>query len=239
MSAWSFALGLAAGGWAFAGQLPPIPRYDAGRAGSKIVVDGRLDEPAWKPASAVELQFPWKQQTGPMQKTTVRLLWDNEFLYAGFDAQDRDILAHLDRRDDLTYQDDCVEVFINPDPAQSYYYGIEINAKGTFLDYFYAYPTTFIRHLDFVGIQVATHVRGTMNQTGDLDDGWTTEAAIPWRNFDEVARKLPPAVGTLWKINFNRWDGAEPRRRFSVWSDTGRPNPDPHNPARFGEVYFR
>ena len=39
-------------------------------------------------------------------------------------------------------------------------------------------------------------------------------------------------------MNINRWDGTEPNRRLSVWSNSAQPKPNPHNPDRFGEIVF-
>jgi hypothetical protein len=44
---------------------PPIPRYDFHRTPSAIVIDRKLDDPAWAAASApATLQFLWDAQTG-------------------------------------------------------------------------------------------------------------------------------------------------------------------------------
>ncbi|MCX6599234.1 MAG: carbohydrate-binding family 9-like protein [Acidobacteria bacterium] len=218
--------------------IPPLPKYEVKRAASRIVVDGKLDDAAWAAAAPVHFIFPWEFQKGAKQKTTARLLWDDENLYVGYDAVDSDIVAHYDKRDDPTYKDDALEIFINPDRTQTNYYGLEMNAKATLYDYFYIFPTLLLKRLDFTGVQLATHLRGTLNQTSDTDQGWTLEAAIPWSNFEELAKKLPPEPGTSWWINMNRWDGTEPNRRLSQWSDSGLPQAHPHNPARFGQIVF-
>jgi hypothetical protein len=57
----------------------------------------------------------------------------------------------------------------------------------------------------------------------DTDTGWTLEASIPWANFEELSRR-PPVPGTVWKANFNRWDGVQPARRMSIWSDPQTPS---------------
>lgn len=230
-------LGLCARGQERAVTAPP-PRYEVKRAGARIVVDGRLDDAPWRAAGAVSLQFPWIEQTGAMQKTTVRLLWDSEYLYAAFACEDADVVAHFDKRDDPTYRDDAVELFINPKPGQSFYYGLEMNARGTLYDYFYAFPQILLKRVDFAGILLATHVDGTLNQTGDKDRAWTLELAIPWRNFEEFGVVAAPKSGAVWTANFNRWDGVEPARRLSVWSDSATVRPSPHNPKRFGQLVF-
>ena len=72
---------------------PPIPRYEVKRATGRIVVDGKLDDKAWAGAPAVEFIFPWEFQTGAKQKTTAKLLWDDEYLYVGYECEDADIVA--------------------------------------------------------------------------------------------------------------------------------------------------
>lgn len=215
-----------------------IPAYEVKRNTSRIVVDGKIDDAAWKQANTLELQFPWEAQTGAKQKTIARLLWDDENLYVAYDCTDSDIVAHFDQRDDPTYRDDAVEIFINPDPQQQFYYGLEMNAKATLYDYFYAFPQLLIARLDFTGVQLATHIRGTLNQTSDKDQGWSLELAVPWKNFTELSKTLPPTAGSSWYVNLNRWDGTEPNRRLSVWSDPQLSRPNPHNPKRFGRLTF-
>src|SRR4051794_20685599 len=97
----------------------PLPRYEAHRTAVPPMIDGKLDDKVWSAAPAVELIFPWDSQTGAKQKTTVRLLWDDRYLYAAYDCEDRDIVAVHTERDDPTYRDDAVELFVNPKPSQS------------------------------------------------------------------------------------------------------------------------
>ncbi len=217
----------------------PIPAMDVRRASGAIVVDGKLNDASWSKAVPVEFLFPWEAQTGAKQRTTARLLWDDQFLYVGYDCDDADIVAHYDQRDDPTYRDDAVEIFINPNPANQNYFGLEMNAKAVLYDYFAGFPTAHLKRIDFKGVQLAVHHRGTLNQTGDRDQGWSLEVAIPWSNFEELARKTPPEAGASWTINLNRWDGVEPARRLSQWSDSALPAPNPHNPGRFGRITFR
>lgn len=218
---------------------PPVPRYEVKRATRSITIDGKLDDASWSAAGKIEFQFPWEQQTGAKQKTVARILWDNRFLYVGYECEDSDIVAHFTQRDDPTYRDDAVEIFINPDPAQKdFYYGLEMNANATLYDYFYVFPKLLLKRVNFSGMQLAVYSRGTVNQTGDKDQGWNLEVAIPWSNFEEITTKLPPEQGAVWTANLNRWDGTEPSRRLSQWSDSGLDRPNPHQPERFGQLVF-
>ena len=71
---------------------------------------------------------------------------------------------------------------------------------------------------------------------GDKDKGWSLEVAIPWSNFEGLGAR--PTPGTVWSANINRWDGVEPDRRMSNWSDPLQPSPNPHVPSRFGQLVF-
>ena len=88
------------------------------------------------------------------------------------------------------------------------------------------------------GVQLSTNIRGTLNMTSDKDQGWSLEVAIPWTNFEELGNGLPPKTGDIWRANLNRWDGTEPNRRLSQWSDSGMVKANPHWPERFGELVF-
>jgi acetyl esterase/lipase len=59
----------------------------------------------------------------------------------------------------------------------------------------------------------------------------------PWANFERQSRQ-PPAAGTVWRANLNRWDGVAPDRRMSIWSDPLNDESWPHVPSRFGELVF-
>jgi hypothetical protein len=110
------------------------------------------------------LQFLWETQTGAKQKTFGRLLWDDQALYIAYDAEDADITAQFMQRDDPTYRDDAVEIFINPDPKQeTVYYGFEMNARGVLYDYLNYNSRTLFKRFDATGVRIATVLRGTLN----------------------------------------------------------------------------
>ncbi len=219
--------------------LPPPPQYQVKRAAIAPVIDGKLDDAAWKTASpALPFVFPWADQTGAKQSTAVRLLWDEKNLYLAYNCEDTDINVRHTQRDDPTYEDDAVELFINPAGTRGNYYGLEMNARGVLYDYFYAHPQVLLKRFDLVGQQLATQIHGTVNQNADKDLGWSLELAIPWSNFSDMAKVLPPAFGSTWTANLNRWDGTPPDRRLSQWSPSGDPRPNPHVPARFGRLTF-
>ena len=126
--------------------------------------------------------------------TRARLLWDAQALYVGFDADDADITAQFQQRDDPTYRDDAVEIFINPNPQQEVvYYGFEMNARGVLYDYLNYNSRTLFKRFDATGVKIATSLRGTLNVRTDTDNGWSLEAMIPWPAGQHVAPKADPS----------------------------------------------
>lgn len=216
----------------------PLPSYEVKRTTASIAIDGRVDEPAWRAAEPVTLQFPWDSQTGAKQKTTVRLLWNADFLFVAYECEDTDIVAHHEQRDDPTYEDDAVEIFIQPNPKHPIYVGLEINARAVLFDYIAVHRQALVKSYDIKGVQLASRLDGTLNLTSDRDNGWTLELAIPLRQLAELSGGKSVGAGTTWGANINRLDGTEPHRRLSVWSDSATVVPTPHNPARFGRLVF-
>ena len=229
-------------GWAgaqtAASQASARPRYEVKRASSSIEIDGKLDEKAWQAAEPIVLIFPWEAQTGAKQKTTVRVLWDDQRLYIGYACEDADITAQFSERDDPTYRDDAVEAFINPRPSQTdVYLGLEMNARAVLYDYVSIKSAQYVlKRFNLQGVQLATFIDGTLNTRGDRDKGWSLEVAIPWSNFEELSRR--PEAGTVWTAAFNRWDGVEPDGRLSMWVDPLDRRAEPHHPERFGDLVF-
>ncbi len=85
---------------------------------------------------------------------------DADTLYVGYEAEDTDITATYENRDDPTYKDDCVEIFIKPSQETDSYFGMEMNARGVLYDYFYPFPKGLDKDLNFDGVQLKTTLAG-------------------------------------------------------------------------------
>lgn len=219
-------------------NLPPVPTYEVQRAKSAPVIDGALNDAAWAAARPVTFVFPWENQTGAKQTTTARLAWDSTHLYVAYECADSDITAQHTERDDPTYRDDAVEIFIAPPGVKNLYVGLEMNVRAVLYDYVYPFPQRIMKHYNLPGVRLVTAMRGTLNASGDQDQGWSLEVAIPWAAFADLTNNPVPKPGDRWIANLNRWDGTPPNRRLSQWSDSGQMRADPHWPDRFGQLVF-
>ena len=219
-------------------NLPSIPTYEVHRAKAAPRIDGKLDDAAWAAAKPVTFVFPWTDQTGKKQKTVARLTWDNDNLYVAYECEDSDLTTVQARHDDPTYKDDAVEIFIAPPGVKNLYIGLEMNARAVLFDYLYPFPQRIIKNYNLPGARVAVTSKGSLNNSSDQDQGWNLEVSIPWRSFADLADNPVPKTGDRWIANLNRWDGTEPNRRLSQWSDSGQVKADPHYPDRFGKLVF-
>jgi esterase/lipase superfamily enzyme len=217
-----------------------LPRYDIYRAPSPIVIDARLDEPAWQKAPpAGEFHFNrWKQ--GEKEPTVAKMLWDDENLYVSYFCHDRHISAYVRERHGPVSKDDCVEIFLSPNPDKlANYYTFEINAIGAMLnrcrtDWWKGPPTW-----EPDGVRYRTSYHGLPAKDESPDDRhWTVEMAIPLRNFAGDAAHTPPRDGDLWRLNLNRTGGIT-NPQSSTWSPLPAPATSFHTPSAFGWVRFR
>ena len=51
---------------------------------------------------------------------------------------------------------------------------MEMNARAVLFDYFYVFPKFLLKRVNFSGVQLASHIRGTLNRpaTGIKDGAW-------------------------------------------------------------------
>ena len=226
-------------------QLPPaeVPEYMIKRVEQGIAVDGRGDETDWHNAAPIHLIFPWNDvEREAVQHTVAKMLWDDETLYNIYLCDDPYINAEIVDHDGATFNEDAVEVFATPNPDDvSKYYGYEMNALGTLLDYitFWRGGTRMSggRGWQSEGVQLATTIDGTLNDNADLDAGWILEIAIPHDNFRHLGGRIPPRDGDMWRLNLNRCAG-KTKGQYSVWSDTHAPRASFHHALYFGKVFF-
>jgi hypothetical protein len=217
-----------------------VVRYTIRRATSPITIDGKLDETAWQKAAPVsEFQFPWFRE-GRKEQTVAKLVWNDDYLFVSFVCEDAHIWADNTERDSPVYQDDCVELFTAPNPDKPVnYFNIEMNVRGAFLD---QHRTNGPGQPDMpdwngTGIRIATAIDGTLNNDSDTDRSWVLEAAIPFANFQTVARNTPPRPSDVWHLNLNRL-GGKTNVQHSQWSPGKTPRPNFHAPQYFGRVVF-
>jgi|TARA_B110000438_G_scaffold269127_1_gene285255 hypothetical protein len=214
-----------------------LNEYQIQFIGSDMTIDGRLDEAAWEAAVDVgAFEFPW-WEAGEKEQTRARLLWDDEYLYVSFVCDDAYISGVHTERDSPVYDDDCVEVFTSPNPAQlKKYFNVEMNVLGASLEHLHPEGPGTKSDWD-PEVKIATTVDGTLNDDTDRDRHWVLEAAIPFSSFAEIAVNTPPLDGDEWRMNLNRL-GGKTNKQASQWSPGDPRKFSFHAPQYFGRVRF-
>jgi Carbohydrate family 9 binding domain-like len=164
---------------------PASKTYDCSRAGSRVEIDGRLDDAAWMKASwtdyFVDIEGDLKPK--PRFRTRAKMLWDDEYFYIAADIEEPDVWATLTKHDSVIFHDNDFEVFIDPNGDTLEYYEFEVNALNTGWDLFLDKP----------------YSRG-----GKARNDWEIPVCAPPSTFGarSTIRETAIAAG-VWKLHFH------------------------------------
>lgn len=159
---------------------------------ASIVLDGRLDEPAWRDAPVMTLVQQSPRPAEPTNYvTTVRVLLSRDRIYFGFlcvDPKPGRIAIHTMSRDDPMEGDDTVAIALDTYGDKKTGYWFRINAAGARADGMIADP----EHVsyDWDGIWDA--------RTARTEEGWSAEIVIPSRTLS-----FTPTL-EQWGLNLER-----------------------------------
>lgn len=223
------------------------------------IIDGKMEDEVWKDAAWTSdfVDIEGGNHPIPYFKTAAKMLWDDNYLYIAAKIEESDIWAYLKERDDIVYNDNDFEVFIDPSNSANEYFEIEVNAINNIFDLFLSRPyRAGYQPLFSWGsnkLKTAVHIEGTLNDSSDKDKYWTVEMAIPFSELTLGTRCKIPNDGDIWRLNMSRveWDteviGGKYVRKSDVngerlpehnwvWTPQGKINM--HMPENWGYVKF-
>lgn len=215
--------------------LAAAPVYEVTRAAVAPKIDGKLNDAAWVKAASVELVRNADGAKLPYS-TQARVLYDDKFLYFAFRSEDSNIWATLKQRDAKLWEEEVVEVFLQPDPAKKSYMELEVNPLSAMLDIYLLDMRKALLHESWnsARLQWAVNVDGTVDgKPGDRS--WTCEIAFPLEDA-VTAPNFPPKPGDEWRLNLNRVE-VKPAPELLSWSPTGKD--DFHMPNMWGTLRFK
>jgi hypothetical protein len=118
--------------------LPAVhPHIRAVRTSKRPVIDGKLDEPAWllaEPSSSFTQHFPDEGKL-PTERTTLRVLYDDDAIYVGIDCEQvrSPVVKRLMRRDTQVASDGVwLDIDSRRDGVSAFHFGV--NAAGVLSD---------------------------------------------------------------------------------------------------------
>jgi len=161
-------------GWTPASTADTRPHLNAARTDRAPVIDGLLDEASWQRASASDAfvqKFPHEGQ-GPVERTWLRVLYDDEAIYVGLECEQRQaaVTPRLTRRDRAVEAD---WLSVAPDTLHKNKSGFQftVNAAGVLGD-----------SLRFDDTEVAPEWDENWEAaTAVTERGWSAELRIPLR----------------------------------------------------------
>ena len=193
----------------------PRPEGRAAPAQGTILIDGYLDEPAWRNAPVLSGFVQALPDAGmpATEETEVRMLYDEQHLYIGAFMHDGrpDLLVsgtmERDHPGVSAHDIDLFGVFLDTFLDRRNGYLFLVNPAGAVRDG-QAFDNS--RNLDFAwdaAVEVATRIH---------EDGWTVEMAIPWTTL----RFDPSRDEQVWGVNFHR--SVARRNERTAWAPLDR-----------------
>ena len=151
------------------------------RTATPPTIDGLLNDSVWRDAPFIEdmHQFRPADHVEPTQKTTVYLLYDDDYLYVAgrmWDTNPEEIRARSLAQGQSVRWDDSLDIIIDPFNNNRTGYEFQVNPNAVRSDAVFETATRINR--DWEGIW---HAESNIDS-----EGWTTEVAIPFKtlNFD-------------------------------------------------------
>ena len=187
--------------WAF--DDIPILVYACPRIQTAPTIDGRLDDPCWQAAPAVDGFTYFKTNQLTAVQTFFRVTYDEAGVYFAVTCEEpamekfSQISAPRDSHD--IFGQESIEIFLDPGHTHGSFYQLAINTAGALSDGKYPAEGTQWNG----NIAVAT-------TTGE--DAWHMEVAIPWQDID-----VDPQPGQVHGFNVCR-DRYVAGRERSSWS---------------------
>jgi hypothetical protein len=194
---------------------------------------------AWKDARRVSF--------GPTAYTTeFAALWAADAVYLRFAAKDAAPWHTMTRRDDHLWEEEVVEIFLDPARRGRGYAEIEISPANVVCDVHLVTPSPDKKY------DVSWNLPGLETKVVPWKDaagrgvGWIALARVPFTGLgalpatDKVA--LPPRAGDRWRFNLFRVErpgGPKDPAKGAIevaWSPTGEPSF--HVPAAFRDFVF-
>lgn len=243
-----------------------LPVYGARHVVDAIRIDGRLDEASWALSPRVgEMRLITDPVRRPKFPTEATVIWDDANLYVAFACTDHAPWARMKNRDDHLWEEEVVEVFLDPDGDGQNYAELEVSPDNVVVDLLIPRPDAggddAIRW-DIAGLQTGVE---------RFAAGWIAEIAIPWKSLAGTGVSAAPKAGEQWRAGLYRIKrpggpakanqvavlaaeqktaSAERKAQietklkqlrahdeYSAWSVT-RPERGFHDPERFGYIWF-
>ncbi len=189
-----------------------LKNYHCPRVAGSLKLDGFITDPAWE---TVLWTDDFQDITGdpalkPRFRTRAKMAWDDTYFYVAAEMEEPHVWGTITKQNEIMFNDNDFEVFIDPDGDSNNYYEFEMNALGTIWELSLPVPYSEggvpILGGNLPGLIRKVGVKGNLNDPTTIDEGWCVEMAFPWKELAKYnpGRATPPDPGDMWKVNFSR-----------------------------------
>jgi hypothetical protein len=200
-----------------------LPTLTVLKTGGTPKLDGKLDDPCWKDATAHPFKMARDGKEPDADKaTTVQAVWTEQGVIFGFKLLEPEInslRATRSQHDQDVFGDDCIELFLDVEGRREKYHQIVVNSRGAVYD-----GTANGAEWDSAGIRVGAFKDG---------DYWSLEIYVPFADFQGMPQVK---TGGIWYANFCRSRLAGKAFQLQRWSTLNRPSN--HDFSAFGKLRF-
>ncbi|HTL51718.1 MAG TPA: sugar-binding protein, partial [Planctomycetota bacterium] len=182
------------------------------------VIDGKGDDAAWKDAKEVGDFVDLAKGRLAVVQTKVKTICDGEkiyFLFTCVEAKYGELKGYAINRDEDTWEDDSVEVFLDTAFDRKTYKHISVNCLGT------------VQDEDTRDILWNAATQAAVQKS---KGAWTVELSV---SLKDLGGKMPDD-GVTWGVNLCRNRQPQPAETSS-WAFVGHSF---HNPSKFGTLRF-
>lgn len=131
-----------------------------------LTIDGNLDKEPWASAEWSRRFVDMVTGAPGIFNTQAALLWNKQFLYIGFRAEEPFVEAHLTQRDSIIFLESDLELFIDGGDC---YYELEVNAANCVYEVFFIWKDAYTKGSRFDIPDFDVHQEKAYTFGGDYD----------------------------------------------------------------------
>ena len=176
-----------------------------------MVIDGHMNEESWQSAKWTKRWLDPLGRTSKRSKvpnTRAKILWESDAVYIAIESIDQHVWAKLTQRDSNTWEEEVVEVFLDPDGDKRDYLELQVTPANVVFDARFAYrrsDLTTARAWNYQGWQTQVQIKGTLNDASDRDEKYVVEMKLPIAKIPGAPQKLS-SQSRPWRMNMFRFD---------------------------------
>ncbi|MFH1855926.1 MAG: carbohydrate-binding family 9-like protein [Candidatus Omnitrophota bacterium] len=209
--------------------------YICRRIKSNFSESGFLAQDQWRDIEEIYLVENNGDKLPDAFATKAQMCWDEKSLYVRFICEDPYIWATMTGQEQPLWEEEVVELFIDPEGNGRNYIELEVNPLNNVLSLLIPNPDEKGKWRENAKFRLKNLKTSVINKKNT----WITDIIVPFENFADKVR-TPLKNGDVWRLNLYRIERSvkeKPEEYMLIaWSPTFKN--DFHIPQNFGKITF-